>query len=278
VGSELLRTLDPLGEISAPLRAELDLSDSGAIARALKEVRPSVIVNAAAYTAVDRAEREPEAAASLNARLPQQLAGFAAGHEARLVHFSTDYVFNGRKAGPYLESDPSDPLGVYGRTKLAGETAVLAASARNLVLRTSGVYGAKGRNFLRAILAKAQAGAALRVVDDQRGAPTWCRSLAEATAAMLEEGSANARGGLYHATCGGETSWFGFAQEILRLAGLPASIEPVPTSAYKTDAVRPANSVLDNSKLKRDFGIALPHWRDALRDCMRDWPPADSAG
>jgi dTDP-4-dehydrorhamnose reductase len=278
VGSELLRTLAPLGEIAAPLRAEVDLSDADAVVRMLGEVQPALIVNAAAYTAVDRAEREPEAAALLNSQLPELLAGFAAKHGARLVHYSTDYVFNGRKTGAYAETDPTDPLGIYGRTKLAGEAAVLEGSSRNLVLRTSWVYGARGRNFVRAILAKAQSGAALQVVDDQRGAPTWCRSLAEATAAMLQADPGSSHGGLYHATSGGETTWFGFAQEVLRLAQLPASITPVPSTAYKTDAARPANSVLDNAKLKRDFGVALPDWRDALRDCMRNWPAGQSTG
>jgi len=271
VGWELERKLAPLGEVIATDRATLDLADPDAIRRVVRETNPDVIVNAAAYTAVDKAESEPELAMRINGIAPGVLAEEAKRLGALLVHYSTDYVFDGEKATPYVEDDPPNPLNVYGKTKLEGERAIQASGCRRLILRTSWVYGARGKNFLLTVLRLATERPELRVVHDQVGAPTWCRALAEASVVAipkaLREPAAN---GLFHATNAGETSWFGFAQEALRLTNWRTPVRAISAIEYPTSAARPANSVLDNRKLHKMFDIALPDWQTSLAGCIRE--------
>ena len=271
VGWELERKLAPLGEVIATDRATLDLADPDAIRRRVREAKPQIIVNAAAYTAVDHAESEPELAMQINGIAPGILAEEAKRLGALLVHYSTDYVFDGTKPGPYVENDLPAPANLYGKSKLAGEQAVRSPGCRHVVLRTSWVYGARGKNFLLTVLRLAAERPELRIVADQVGAPTWCRALAEATARIilraLDDSSTH---GLYHATNGGETSWFGFAVEILRMAAIDTPVIPITTPEYPTPAVRPANSRLDNTRLRSAFGLSLPDWHSSLAGCMKD--------
>lgn len=276
IGWELERSLAPLGEVIATDRGTLDLADPDAIRRAVREARPEVIVNAGAYTAVDTAESEPALAMRVNGAAPGILAEEAKRLGALLVHYSTDYVFDGEKRAPYREDDPPNPINVYGRSKLEGERAIAASGARYLILRTSWVYGLRGRNFLRAILQRAKAGSALRVVDDQTGAPTWCREVARTTERIITQRSDAT--GIYHLSAGGETTWCGFARAILALARIDVEVASIATAQYRTAAARPHYSVLDCAKLAREFGIALPHWRDSLARCMAGGAYATDAG
>ncbi|MEW6590720.1 MAG: dTDP-4-dehydrorhamnose reductase [Pseudomonadota bacterium] len=273
MGWELRRTLAPLGEVIAADRKVLDLADTAHIRSQVAALAPDLIVNPAAYTAVDQAESEPALAYAINAAAPGELA--ACG--VPLVHFSTDYVFDGRKGDAYTEADAPNPLGVYGASKRAGEDAVAQAGTPHLILRTSWVYGLRGRNFLLTMQRLARERETLSVVDDQFGAPTWSRLVAEATALVvarwLGRGDLAADAGVYHLTCSGRTSWHGFAAAILadltgrgetRLARLGA----IPTSGYPTPAARPANSTLDCSKLAATFGVRLPDWDAALALCL----------
>lgn len=280
VGWELARALAPLGRVTAPGRAVLDLGDEGSIRRAFRDAAPALVVNAGAHTAVDRAEGEPELARALNATAPGILAEEAARAGVPLVHFSTDYVFDGSRGAPYTEDDPTAPLGVYGRTKREGEEAVAAAGGAHLVLRTSWVYGTRGHNFLRTMLRLARERDELRVVADQVGAPTWSRMLAEATAAIVAPFRAGSGweipaevSGIYHLTARGETSWHGFAEAILALDPGRAEqrarrVVPIATAEYPTPAPRPPYSVLSTAKAERVFGVALPEWREQLELCM----------
>ena len=275
VGWELRRSLAPLGRVVAPTRAELDLTEPGRIVEAFRDVAPAAVVNCAAYTDVEGAERDPAAAHRLNAEVPAALAAAAASSGALMVHLSTDYVFDGSKKMPYAESDPGSPLSEYGRSKLEGERAVAAAGGPHVVVRTSWVYGLRGRNFLRTILGLAAEREELRVVDDQVGAPTWSRMLAEGLAGMLatlvrDGGFADpgARRGVYHLAAAGETSWHGFAQAILE-AGAGAGgriprLVPVSTAEYGSGVRRPAYSVLECGRALKEFGVRLPGWREQL--------------
>jgi dTDP-4-dehydrorhamnose reductase len=284
VGWELQRALAPLGELVALDRAGMDLADPDSIHRAIADARPAVIVNAAAYTAVDKAESEPELAMRINGIAPGIIADEAARLGALMVHYSTDYVFDGRKNDPYREDDPPAPLGVYGRTKLAGEEAVRAASGPHLILRTSWVYAARGHNFLLTMLRLARERPELKIVDDQLGAPTWARTIAELTARVLGAdgngpGRAHEASGTYHLTAAGAVSWFGFAQAIFaqareRRADFKAPLlRPITSAEYPTPARRPANSRLDCSKLAATFGLAPPAWEATLESCMRELLP-----
>ena len=272
VGWELQRTLAPLGEVVAADRSRLDLSDTAGIRRSVAAIAPDLIVNPAAYTAVDKAESEPDLAHAINAAAPGELA--ACG--IPLVHFSTDYVFDGRKPGAYTEADTPNPLGVYGASKLAGEEAVARAGIPHLILRTSWVYGLRGRNFLLTMQKLARERDSLSVVDDQFGAPTWSRLIAEATAHVvarwLDRPDPAASSGVYHLTCGGRTSWHGFTAAILaHLAASDAKqarLTAIPSSGYPTPAARPANSQLDCGKLADTFGVRLPDWEQALALCL----------
>lgn len=280
VGWELQRTLAPLGQVVALDSRELDLSKPDAIREIVRTVKPSIIVNSAAYTAVDRAESEPELAQAVNGVAPGVFAEEAKKLNALFVHYSTDYVFDGMKAGAYVESDAPNPLGIYGKSKLAGEEAIRAAGCRHLIFRTSWVYSTRGKNFMLTMLRLAKERPALRIVNDQVGAPTWSRSLAEATALVLAQligpqSSADAiehACGTYHLTSSGSTSWFGFTEEILRLAAINPMPEltPIATSEYPTPAARPANSMLSNEKFSSTFGLSIGDWRDNLKLCLQE--------
>jgi dTDP-4-dehydrorhamnose reductase len=280
VGGELLGRLEPFAEVVAPDRSRLDLRDARAIRREVEALRPALIVNAAAYTAVDQAESEPEVAAAVNEVAPGVLAEAARAAGAALVHYSTDYVFGGERASPYAEDDAPAPLQVYGRTKLAGERAVEASGAAHLIFRTSWVYGLRGRSFFTTVSAKLRAGEDLRVVDDQTGTPTWSRTVAEVTARILVPMFFAAGGpraaiervaGIYHLSAAGETTWYGFACAIAAGLGLdPARrIAPVSTSERPLPARRPAYSVLSKEKLLRVFDIEPPRWEEDLERLLR---------
>lgn len=278
VGHALRRSLTTLGEVVATARdgllddgracEALDLSDLDAIAPLVGRVRPDAIVNAAAYTAVDRAEDETELAFRINAQAPERLAAVCAQRGVPLVHYSTDYVFDGRGTRPYREDDATAPLGVYGRSKLAGEGAIARSGAEHLILRTAWVYGLYGSNFLRTMLRLGAERDELRVVADQRGCPTPAWLIAEATAAVLRRGIAEP--GIRHLVASGETTWHGFADAIFDEAiaqGLIARrpvVKPIATADYPTRAARPAYSVLDTLRLRAEYGLEVPDWRTAL--------------
>ena len=272
VGWELQRTLAPLGEIVAPDRIGMDLADPDSMRRAIRETKPDLIVNAAAYTAVDRAESERDLAFAVNAVAPGIMAEEAKRLGAALIHYSTDYVFDGEKSGPYLESDAPNPCNVYGASKLAGEQAIKDTGARHLILRTSWVYGSRGSNFLLTVLRLARARDQLSMVDDRIGAPTWSRMVAQATALIAARWRTCAeRTGIYNLTACGQTSWHGFAQEILSV--LPAEegrlkLTAIPGAHYKAAARRPGNSLLSHARLERDFELRLPDWKQGLRLCL----------
>ncbi|MEW9899460.1 dTDP-4-dehydrorhamnose reductase [Chitinivorax sp. PXF-14] len=282
VGWELERSLAPLGDVVALARGALDLSDVAQIREVVRAVKPALIVNPAAYTAVDKAESDADLAHAINAIAPAVLAEEAKRLGAALIHYSTDYVFDGGKAAPYLETDKPNPLNVYGASKLAGEAALAASGIDYLCFRTSWVYGARGGNFMRTILRLAQERDELKIVADQVGAPTWSRMISDATAAVLAQRWLPAGGrlvevsGLYHLTAAGETSWHGFAQAVLdEVAGLPewagrklARVLPIPTSGYPLPAPRSPYSVLSNDKLQATFGLSLPDWRVSLKQVI----------
>ncbi|MHB1239092.1 MAG: dTDP-4-dehydrorhamnose reductase [Gammaproteobacteria bacterium] len=291
LGWELCRALAPLGQV-CPLglhtQPALDLAQPDHLRAALRAFNPQWIVNASAYTAVDRAEEEIGLAMAVNADAPGILAEEAKRTGAALIHYSTDYVFDGAQDRPYREDDPPRPANAYGVGKLAGEQAVEAVGGAYWILRTSWLYGARGQNFLRTMLRLGAERDELKVVDDQRGSPTWCRMVAEATAQMLAQtrvaGAAPAAGvaertGVYHVTCAGETTWCGFAGAIFsRTAahgGKGPRVVPIPTDAYPTPARRPAYSVLSNTRLRETFGLCLPPWEEALGQCLEDmgYPP-----
>jgi dTDP-4-dehydrorhamnose reductase len=266
VGWELERCLAPLGEVVAPGRALLDLARPETVAAAVRAIGPDLIVNAAAYTAVDRAESEPEACFAVNAASVAVLAQEAARRGALLVHYSTDYVFDGTKRSPYLETDAPAPIGAYGCSKLLGEREIERSGCRSLVLRTSWVYAMRGSNFVLTMLRLARERPQLRVVDDQVGAPTWARDIAQATRVALDR--PQPLEGLFHVAARGSTSWFGFARRILQLAGLETPVLPIPTSEYPTAAARPAYSVLDSGRFEAEAGFRIGPWDERLRACL----------
>jgi dTDP-4-dehydrorhamnose reductase len=288
VGAELLALLPRLGAVAAFDRHELDLSNPYHIRRAIRDVQPTVIVNAAAYTLVDQAEREEKQAQIINVEAPALMAEEAKKIGAALVHYSTDYVFDGSKSLPYDEDDQPNPINVYGMTKLAGEQAIRGAGVPHLIFRTAWVYGTRGRNFLLTILRLATEREELRIVRDQFGAPTWSREIAKWTVRVLAHLSREGQqavsrfSGTYHLTAAGKTSWFEFAEAILEAAsrtprGIPwfaaatggnplvvRRVTPIVTEQYPTLARRPAYSVLSNHRLKQIFGLELPDWRSQL--------------
>jgi dTDP-4-dehydrorhamnose reductase len=280
VGWELQRTLAPLGKVIAFGHQELDLADFAALQKTVHSVHPQLIVNAAAYTAVDKAETEPELAMAINGTAPGVLAEAALQCGANLVHYSTDYVFNGTQTSPYVEQDQPDPINVYGKTKRAGEIAIQQVGAPHLILRTSWVYGLRGKNFLLTILRLAKEREELKIVDDQIGAPTWSRMIAEATAQIMAQCRSSGAlanldvqemAGVYHLTAAGQTSWHGFAKTILEAythsSPEPLSLSrllPIPTVEYPTPAARPTYSVLSNDKISKIFALELPDWSDQL--------------
>ena len=297
VGWELERALAPLGEVIAFDRAGLDLADPDRVRSALRELKPGVVVNAAAYTAVGRAESEPDAAFAINARAPGILAEEATRLGALLIHYSTDYVFDGTKAEPCTEDDIPNPLNVYGASKLEGERAIRASGARHWIFRTGWVYAPRGKNFFLTILRLAREGKPLRVVSDQFGAPTSAAMLARATAQALSmqaqalstqaqapttqaqalttqaqgltapaRQDAGPPSGIYHMSAAGRTSWHGFACAILREFGIADPVTAITADEYPTPARRPANSTLDNRRLAESFGIRMPSWEAGLRE------------
>jgi dTDP-4-dehydrorhamnose reductase len=270
VGWELRRTLSSLGEVVVLDSKAMNLADADAVSQRVREIAPSIIVNPAAYTAVDKAETEVERARAVNAVAPGILAEEARKLDALLVHYSTDYVFNGSGTTPWREDDACDPLNVYGTTKLAGERAIQASGCRHLIFRTSWVYGARGSNFLLTMRRLMHERLELKIVADQIGVPTWCRDLAEATAQVLSQTSACGfdQWGVYHMTNGGETSWHGFAEAIQTLGETSAHLLPIPGSDYPTPAQRPLNSRLNNDRLEKAFGLRLQDWRAALALCV----------
>ncbi len=275
VGWELRRTLAPLGEVIAVGREQLDLADPQAVALLVRELRPQVIVNAAAYTAVDRAESEAALARSINALAPGAMAVEAARLGALLIHYSTDYVFDGRGDRPYRESDAVAPASVYGSSKEQGERLIRDSGARHLILRTAWVYGTRGKNFLLTMLRLAREKDRLRVVADQIGSPTWSRMIAETTAALVAKAAASDCRQTVNVTSQGKTSWQGFAAAIVNGAaqrGLcPAvPVDAIGTADYPTPAQRPAYSVLSGETLRSDWGLALPAWDHALELCLDD--------
>lgn len=279
VGWELARALSPLGDVIAPGRDRCDLARPETLGNLVDEVRPHVIVNAAAYTAVDQAEKESDLALKVNADAPEALAVAARRHGALLVHYSTDYVFDGSKAAPYLEADAPNPVNAYGRSKLAGEVAVRAAGCDYLIFRTCWVYSVRGKNFLRTILRLAGERETLQVVNDQFGAPTWARLIAETTALVLHQDIALRRqgtfdSGLFNLTAAGATSWHGFAAAIMAAArdrGMPIKcreVKPIMAAEYPLPARRPANSRMSCEMLSLRYGLAMPSWDTSLRLVM----------
>jgi dTDP-4-dehydrorhamnose reductase len=289
VGFELQRSLARLGRVFAVGRDQLDLADPDSIRRTVRDTKPDLIVNAAAYTAVDQAESEPELALAINGVALGILAEEAKRAGAALIHYSTDYVFDGSKAAPYTEDDEPRPINVYGRTKLAGERAIQAVEVPHLILRTSWIYSARGKNFLLTILRLANERAELSIVDDQIGAPTWSRAIAAATGNILVHlgygqpafrDACVGKRGIYNLSAAGQTSWHGFAAAILANAAsarpgesdfalerVPV-LKPITTEQYPLPARRPRNSVLSHAKLQRAFGLAMPDWKSSLADCM----------
>ncbi|WMJ00282.1 dTDP-4-dehydrorhamnose reductase [Pseudomonas chlororaphis subsp. aurantiaca] len=274
VSQALQQYLGNQHELIVPGRGLLDLSNPDAIRQQVRSLRPQLIINAAAHTAVDQAESEPELAFAINASAPGVFAEEARELGIPLIHYSTDYVFDGSKQAPYTEDDEPNPLSVYGQSKLAGEQAIGTAGGEHLILRTSWVYSNTGKNFLLTMQRLLQEKPHLRVVADQIGAPTWASTIAASTAALIERWQAGKPGawGTYHLTAAGETSWFGFAQAIgehlLAQGKACATLEAIPSSAYPTPAPRPLNSRLDCSRLAREWGVVQPQWRSALHECL----------
>jgi dTDP-4-dehydrorhamnose reductase len=276
VGWELRRTLAPMARLTALDFPEIDLAQPDSIRQAVRGARPQIIINAAAYTAVDKAESEPDLAMKINGLAPGVLAEEARKSGVLLVHYSTDYIFDGAKREPYVETDPPHPMSSYGRSKLAGDEAVQAAGGAHLVFRLCWVYGARGQNFMLTMMRLAREREKLRVVADQIGCPTWSRMIAETTALALKSTLAardgNAFTGVYHLASSGATSWHGFARSIVDL--MPAegrkcsAVEAISTPEYPTPAKRPAYSVLGCGKLERTFGLHLPDWQESLQQVL----------
>lgn len=277
LGTDLQDSLAGIAELSAYGLADLDISDFDRLQQVIDDEAPGLIINAAAYTAVDRAESEPELAAMVNAEAPAVMAKKATQLQAGMIHYSTDYVFDGTATEPYSEEDKPNPESVYGSTKLEGERAVLENCSNSLILRTSWVYSLHGQNFLRTMLRLADQRDELSIVGDQVGAPTTTRALADATLKLVQYYLVNGEfsdrvSGVYHMTCGGETSWYEFAKAIFAAANNTAMrVVEITTEEYPTPAKRPAYSVLSNEKLFDTFGIRLPDWESALSQCMQDY-------
>ena len=277
VGYELERSLQGLGEIIAVDRSQMDLADLDQVRDVIRRVKPTLIVNPAAYTAVDKAESEPELALRINGEAPGVMAEEARKLGAALIHYSTDYVFDGTKKGAYLETDPTCPVNVYGNSKLAGEQAIAASGVAHLILRTSWVYSTHGKNFLLTMRRLAQEREELGIVSDQYGAPTWSRTIADTTAHIVAQSLAaadqaawwNARSGLYHLTAQGSTTWFGFTEAIMAHSSIAKKprLKPILAQDYPVPAKRPANSVLSSQRLIDTF-CGLPQWQQALALCQ----------
>ena len=281
VGRELNKILTLFGEVTATGRDEMDLSNPNQIRQIMNQVKPELIINAGAYTAVDKAESEPDLAKAINSIAPKILAEEAMNQSALLIHYSTDYTYSGEMAKrPYLESDSPSPKSVYGLTKLEGDRAIKQSGASYLIFKTGWVYSKNGSSFLSKILQLAKERAELRIVNDQIGTPTWCRSISDITGEIIKQiiekkGSlaqvSSSISGMYHMTCGGQTTWYEFTRAILELTR-PEKVPnllAISTKEYPTPATRPLYSVLSNAKLKKSFGVTLPYWKDALKNCLK---------
>lgn len=277
VGYELERSLQGLGEIFALDRSQLDLANLDQVREVIRRIKPTLIVNPAAYTAVDKAESEPALAMLINGEAPGVMAQEAKILGAAMIHYSTDYVFDGSKDGAYVETDPTGPVNVYGRSKLAGEQAILAAGIPHLILRTSWVYGMHGKNFLLTMLRLAKEREELSIVSDQFGAPTWSRTIADTTAHIIAQSLVTndqhtwweERSGQYHLTAQGRTTWFGFTEAIMAHASInnKPKLQPILAKDYQVPAQRPINSVLSSQRLMDTF-CGLPQWQEALKLCQ----------
>ena len=281
IGYELERSLQGLGEIVALDLAQMDLADPDSVRNVIRHIRPDLIVNPAAYTAVDQAESEAGLALRINGEAPGVMAEEAKKLGAAMIHYSTDYVFDGSKSGPYTEDDVPNPVNAYGRSKLAGERAIAASGIPHLIFRTSWVYGMRGKNFLLTVQRLARECDELRIVDDQHGAPTWCRTVADTTAHVvaslcavdnnlgIDQNLWRAKSGVYHLTAQGQTTWYGFAQTIVahKSTHRKPVVTPIETQEYPLPAKRPSNSVLSCERLMRTF-CRLPAWDNALRLCL----------
>ena len=285
VGHELERSLRGLGEIIALDRSQMDLSDLDQVRDVVRTVKPALIINPAAYTAVDKAESEPELAMRINGEAPGVMAEEAGKIGAAMIHYSTDYVFDGSKDRPYLETDPTCPVNVYGSSKLAGEQAIQAAGIPHLIFRTSWVYGMYGKNFLLTMMRLAQERDELRIVADQHGSPTWSGTIADSTAAVVAKSIQapdaidwlRQHSGIYHLTCQGQTTWHGFTQAIVAatMTGKKPVLTPIATQDYPLPAKRPAYSVMSGEKFIRNFSD-LPSWENALVSCLQKKTGSDS--
>lgn len=279
VGWELQRTLACLGEVHAFDSSNLNLADPSMIRSVIQTIHPQIVVNAGAYTAVDKAESEKELSHSINAKGSAILADEARRWGFMLVHYSTDYVFDGKSTAPYTENAATGPINNYGQSKLDGEIAIRDSKCKHLIFRTSWVYSNRGKNFLATMLNLAKTKTSLSIVSDQVGAPTWSRSIAEATSLIVQQTlrtTGDSLWGTYHMTCEGETSWHGFAQEIFSLMSAydttfkAPEVKAITAAEYPTPAKRPAYSMLDNHKLNSTFNIALPNWKKALELCLQE--------
>lgn len=270
VGLELNKLLAASAEVVPMDRSKIDFADVDLMRKNIREIKPQLILNAAAYTAVDRAESEPEKAMQVNGIAPGALAEEAKKLGALLVHYSTDYIFDGRKSAPYTEGDVPNPMNVYGKTKLEGERSIDATGCRYLLLRTSWVYAPHGRNFFLTIAKKAQTGEPLRVVSDQHGVPTEARFIAEATVELLKRGAE----GLFNVVPSGQTTWHGFATAIVKKLGSKSKVAAIASSEYPTPARRPANSILENKKLSEFLRKTPVHWEELLENCVKAWKAA----
>lgn len=274
VGYELARSLQGIGEVVAVDRAQMDLSDLDQVRDVIRQVRPGLIVNPAAYTAVDKAESERQLAFRINAEAPGLMAEEARALGAAMVHYSTDYVFDGSQPAPRVEDDATGPLNVYGASKLAGEQAIAAAGIPHLIFRTSWVYGMRGKNFLLTMLKLGRERDELRVVADQFGAPTWSRTISDATALVLAQAHAGGpewwrqNSGIYHLSSQGQTNWYEFTRAILEEAGIDCNVMPITSAEYPVPARRPEYSVLSSDRLITRF-CHLPEWRAALQLCLK---------
>jgi dTDP-4-dehydrorhamnose reductase len=275
LGTALSERLQAIDGFKAYGKGDLDLRNLTLLRQTILQKKPRIILNAAAYTAVDQAESDQEAANIINGEAPGVMAMAAQAIDALLVHYSTDYVFDGNASVPYGEDAPTCPLGIYGKTKLAGEHSIRAAGGAHLIIRTAWLYSFVGKNFLRTILRRAAERDELRVVNDQTGSPTYAATVAEASLKMVSQvinkSVDDTNTGTFHMTCQGAATWYSFSQKIMQLANKSqVKVTPITTAEYPTPARRPAYSVLDNSKLARVFGITLPHWEQALKQCMME--------
>lgn len=267
---QVAQELQIQGNVVALDRSMADLSDPQACARAITEHAPRAVINAAAYTAVDKAETDYDLAKRINGDAPGAMADACAALDIPFLHLSTDYVFDGTGTEPWSPQAPTSPINAYGRSKLIGEEAIRASGARQVILRTAWVFSAHGNNFVKTMLRLAQTHPTLRVIDDQRGGPTSARALAAALLRIAEALQGQSPGGTYHLAGAPPTTWAGFARDIFDQAGLPTQVTPIPTSEYPTPAARPANSVLECQSLAQDFGIAQPDWRKDLHATLTD--------